>query len=405
MHAVRSLKSLLATLNDETTNPQSSLQRLSPAQQGELKALLEECDGGLREVAKVLQHYRSLDTKGPRFRDQLAFTTGKQTALRERIRSHSERIQQFLSGINVVTFSRVERNTEAQLALLSKIEARLDRIHRELLQGRRDPSLLDGDSAAASLEHEVLREDESEVGVDISHVVSHWLGQIRHEHETGTIPSPGIFNLQSDGSASIPSKQYDSSSPEAIDIEHPKSPADFSPAIVAVESPPAQRPSQSPPATLGQPAQPQQNRPVSSHENVKIDHFIDVRLLKPQRTATPHRQAGYDHSHKKGGRLSYYSTTLEQYTYAIVVPIKVSEQELREGTTRTTEITRNVFKKSASREEKNVVTVDVEPQKKHDHHCVIYKCMGNRTMRDSRLVRGAEVLVDAEHVVFRFHCS
>jgi len=398
------LKSLLSTLNDETTNPQSSLQRLSPAQQGELKALLEECDGGLREVGKVLQHYRSLDTKGPRFRDQLAFTTGKQTALRERIRSHSERIQQFLSGINVVTFSRVERNTQAQLALLSKIEARLDRIHRELLQGRRDPSILDGDSATASLEREVLREDESEIGVDISHVVSHWLGQIRHEHETGTIPSPGIFNLPIHESASTPSKQHDLSSLQAIDIEHPTPSTDFSPAAVAAELPSGQPLSQSLPATLVQPAQLNNGRPQSSHANVKIDHFIDVRSLKPQKTATPHRQAGYDHSRKKGGRLSYYSTTLEQYINAIVVPIKVLEQELREGTTRTIQVTRNVFKKSTSREETNVVTVDVEPQKKQDHHCVIYKCMGNRTMRDSRLVRGAEVLIDAEHVVFRFHC-
>jgi len=398
------LKSLLSTLNDETTNPQSSLQRLSPAQQGELKALVEECDGGLREVGKVLQHYRSLDTKGPRFRDQLAFTTGKQTALRERIRSHSERIQQFLSGINVVTFSRVERNTEAQLALLSKIEARLDRIHRELLQGRRDPSILDGDSATASLEHEVLREDESEIGVDISHVVSHWLGQIRQEHETGMISSPGIPSIQIDGNTSTSFKEDGSSPPQAISSIHPELSADLTPTAFAAEVPPGQPPSQSPPATIVQPTQPQQNRLASSHANVKIDNFIDVRSLKPQKTATPHRQAGYDHARRKGGKLSYYSTTLEQHINAIVVPIKVSEQELRDGTTRTVEIKRNVFKKSTSREETNVVTVDIEPQKKHDHHCVIYKCMGNRTMRDSRLVRGAEVLVDAEHVVFRFHC-
>lgn len=92
----------------------------------------------LSDIKKALHQFRSLDSKDPRYRDRLAFTNGIQAALRERLSTHSARIQQFLAGVNVATFSRIERNTEAHLLSLSDIRARLDEIHRDMRAGRRD---------------------------------------------------------------------------------------------------------------------------------------------------------------------------------------------------------------------------------------------------------------------------
>ncbi|KAF2825088.1 hypothetical protein CC86DRAFT_467637 [Ophiobolus disseminans] len=388
---VRSLKSLLSTLDDESTNPRSSLQRLTPAQQGELKACLDECKGGLREVDKVLRQYRSLDTKSPRFRDQLAFTTGKQTALRERMRSHSERIQQFLTGINVTTFSRIERNTEAQIVSLLEIEARLNQMHRDLLSGRRNPSMLEGAAASTDLEKEILRDDATEVDIDISDIVSHWLDQVRHEHKSGMTPSP--YNATT-------TPDYDPS------IKPCSSTNGLFKNEITADLPSIQSLSISPTGPIVPENYERHESATTTQPTTNANHVIDLTSLKPQRVAAPRRQAGYDYARKKHGTPSNYSTTLEQYVQAIIIPIKILQEELREGAIRVFELKRNVFKKSASHEEVNFVTVEVEPQKKRDYYIVLFKCMGNRTMRDSRgFVRGAEVLVEAEHVLFRFHCS
>lgn len=91
---------------------------MSPAQQGEVVARLDESKADVRDVRRILHEFRSLDSREPRFRDRLAFTTGKQAALRERLSIHSSRIQQLLTGVNVATSSRIEHNTEVHLLSL-----------------------------------------------------------------------------------------------------------------------------------------------------------------------------------------------------------------------------------------------------------------------------------------------
>ncbi|KAG9187131.1 hypothetical protein G6011_05002 [Alternaria panax] len=69
---VSSLRSLLAVLNNECRNPQSSFQKFSPAQKGDLAACLQDCKADLRSVKMILHDFRSLNTRDARYRDSLA---------------------------------------------------------------------------------------------------------------------------------------------------------------------------------------------------------------------------------------------------------------------------------------------------------------------------------------------
>jgi len=178
---VASLPTLLLALEDECKNPQSSFQQLSPAQKGELAARLQDCKADLRSVKKILHDFRSLDERDARYRDRLAFTTGKQAAIREKIATHSVRLQQLLTGINVGTFSRIERNTEAHYLSLLEIRAKLDRIHLDVLAGRRDATAFMNSEDVVALEDEVLDDNMTEVDVDVSYEVHAWVERVRME--------------------------------------------------------------------------------------------------------------------------------------------------------------------------------------------------------------------------------
>lgn len=99
--AVDSLRSLLLSVDDEYKNPLSSFQKLPPTKNGELIVLLQDCKADLRAVKTVLHGFRSLQTTDSRYRDRLAFTAGKQAALRDKIATHGVRLQQLLSGFNI----------------------------------------------------------------------------------------------------------------------------------------------------------------------------------------------------------------------------------------------------------------------------------------------------------------
>jgi hypothetical protein len=89
---VDSLRHLLITLDNECKNPQSLFQHLSPAQEGALAARLQDCKADLRSVKTILHKFRSLDTRDAQYRDKLAFTSGQQAAIREKITTHGARI-------------------------------------------------------------------------------------------------------------------------------------------------------------------------------------------------------------------------------------------------------------------------------------------------------------------------
>ena len=191
---MNSLRSLLLVLNDECTN-NHSVQRLRQSQKDELAARLQACKTDLSEVKKILYEYRSLSTSHPRFRDRLAFTTGRQADLQQKINAHSARLQQFTLGMGVGSFSRIETKIEAVLSLLPllhpshethllsslEIREKLEEIHRDILNGRRGVFATNDTDAAVSLEDEVLGDNMTEVDVDVSNEVYAWIARVRAE--------------------------------------------------------------------------------------------------------------------------------------------------------------------------------------------------------------------------------
>ncbi|KAI4641822.1 uncharacterized protein J4E79_011593 [Alternaria viburni] len=212
---VASLRTLLLALDDECKNPQSSFQQLPLAQKGELAARLQDCKADLRSVKKILHDFRSLDKRDARYRDRLAFTTGKQAAIREKIATHSVRLQQLLTGINVSTFSRIERNTEAHYLSLLEIRAKLDRIHLDVLAGRRDATTFMNSEDVVALEDEVLDDNMTEVDVDVSYEVHAWVERVHTEtSQPLSTPDNDVAAIEDDGSSS-------GNSSETSNIEEP----------------------------------------------------------------------------------------------------------------------------------------------------------------------------------------
>ena len=218
-----SLRTLLLALDDECKNPQSSFQKLPLAQKGELAARLQDCKADLRSVKKILHDFRSLDTRDAQYRDRFAFTTGKQAAIREKIATHSVRLQQLLTGINVSTFSRIERNTEATYLSLLEIHAKLDKIRIDISSGNRDAVAVEDTDEVVALEDEILDDNMTEVDVDVSFEVHQWINQVNNHmsrptngyHQTRS-PSPSESDASPAVNAShLPTEHVDESAHNA----------------------------------------------------------------------------------------------------------------------------------------------------------------------------------------------
>lgn len=175
---VDSLRSLLLALDNEYKKPHSSFRHLTPVQEGQLAARLQDCRADLRSVKAILHDFRSLDTGDARYRDKLAFTSGKQAAIRDKIGAHSARLQQLLSGLNVATFSRIERNTEAHYLSLLEIHGKLDKIRMDISSGRRNAVAVDDTNEAVALEDEILDDNMTDPDVDVSLEIFEWINQV-----------------------------------------------------------------------------------------------------------------------------------------------------------------------------------------------------------------------------------
>jgi hypothetical protein len=442
---VSALRSLLSTLNDEYKNPQSSLQRLPPTRQGELAARLDECKSDLREVRRILRQYQSLDSNDPRFRDRLAFTTGKQAALRERLSTHSGRIQQFLNGINLATFSKIERNTEAHLVSLSELKARLDQIHHDLLSGRRDPSVLDDDQLSAELEEELLGDDMTEAGVDFSHVISEWLDKIRHDKDV-CIPKPSASDTTADCDASIAKhrnserkhehqtdstlkdskffktkdvrrrscdeilptyqKKNTPTEPDPIAVERDVSKTVAEPKHVRTDDTLPRKPKTNRiPEAIHAPAHNPRFSPDIPIPSPKVGHWVDVRETIATKRNQPRISRSYDDCTRSWSneKMFVFGSYARPSTLTTVAEIEVSRKTLLVGTSQRIAVTRKVDDgRAQGREEVIILTVDVPPIKRAYPGVsseILYFGLGNK--RVTKTWSGSYKTV-ADNVLFRF---
>jgi len=173
------MQSYLRALSDEAENPSSSFSRLTGTQQEELRKLLDDCRTDLEELKTTVARYKSLGKTNPRTRDRMGFTKTKQAAIRDGIRSHSDRLQRFLNAATIGTVSRIEAHTESHVWSLAEIRARLDGIHDDIRAGRRAPTILTDLDGLLEVEDEILQDGTSDVDVDLRSEISDWITRVR----------------------------------------------------------------------------------------------------------------------------------------------------------------------------------------------------------------------------------
>lgn len=423
---VNSLRSLLLALNDEITNPNSSLRRLPQAQQDELTTRLQDCKFDLREVKHILRDYRSLSTNDPRFRDRMTFTTGRQAALRERINTHTARLQQLLSGVNIGTLSRIENNTEVHLLSLLEIRAKLKEIHRDLLAGRRDASVLDDQDGAAAIEDELLGDDmtEVDVNVDVSHEVSEWLNRIRPEVSERIASVP----CESDSVAvqrqiPSPTSSATTNSYRSTFVANTRANEDYDPNRELMTSfrvlfpllLPQTAQSESSTSTPSHHSQPVPvNRPTSNNlsqagSKAHIDHYEDLTSKKGNRQPSPRTTYSYEaHTGKWSHKEVYAFSSIPRYSVAIFVCIYVTKADFTEGMA--VRVLRVRIKRRIAEAQKEdrfediIVRFKVKKVSTPEYgHRVVFKGLGNQTVRSSWT--GSRTKTEAEDVILYLHPS
>lgn len=168
--------------------------------------ILRNCRHDLDEIRIMLSRYESLGTTGPRKRDRLAFTPNKQAVFRERIATHSQRLQLFISALSIGALGHVEDRVETSLAASERIQAKLEVMHDDMLAGRRNTPNLTNISSWAK--QELPDDDISVEDVEVNHeIVSTFLENLRMQNNPGDVLQ-GLVALEEDsideGSAMIP---------------------------------------------------------------------------------------------------------------------------------------------------------------------------------------------------------
>ncbi|KAH7397254.1 hypothetical protein BKA66DRAFT_566381 [Pyrenochaeta sp. MPI-SDFR-AT-0127] len=399
---VNSLRSLLLALNDEITNPNSSLRRLPQAQQDELTTRLQDCKFDLREVKHILRGLAGEDKH----------THGPTTATSQ--------------WVNIGTLSRIENNTEVHLLSLLEIRAKLKEIHRDLLAGRRDASVLDDQDGAAAIEDELLGDDmtEVDVNVDVSHEVSEWLNRIRPEVSERIASVP----CESDSVAvqrqiPSPTSSATTNSYRSTFVANTRANEDYDPNRELMTSfrvlfpllLPQTAQSESSTSTPSHHSQPVPvNRPTSNNlsqagSKAHIDHYEDLTSKKGNRQPSPRTTYSYEaHTGKWSHKEVYAFSSIPRYSVAIFVCIYVTKADFTEGMA--VRVLRVRIKRRIAEAQKEdrfediIVRFKVKKVSTPEYgHRVVFKGLGNQTVRSSWT--GSRTKTEAEDVILYLHPS
>ncbi|KAI9690361.1 MAG: hypothetical protein M1822_009323 [Bathelium mastoideum] len=123
-------------------------------------------------------------TPSPRARDRLGFSTDKQTEMKNRLSTHSDRFNLFLTHLNSGALGRIETNQEIHTVAFGEIKSKLDSIHEDIREGRKDPSLLSNMGDWGALEQELVDDRITEVDVELNKdEIAEWVKQTCGEDE------------------------------------------------------------------------------------------------------------------------------------------------------------------------------------------------------------------------------
>ena len=174
---VKTLQAAIRELHDEASSPNSLFSRGGQGRGADLSQLISRCDADLRKLKHFLIKYNSLKTKNPRTRDRIAFTPSKVQDIRNKLSSHTEKLNLFLTQMNT--------------SALGRIEMKLDLLLEDVLCGRKDPALLTMAEDSELLEKELLEDDAiTEVDVELNKdTIKEWLrshddGQVVHQPQS-----------------------------------------------------------------------------------------------------------------------------------------------------------------------------------------------------------------------------
>ncbi|KAF2641034.1 hypothetical protein P280DRAFT_300321 [Massarina eburnea CBS 473.64] len=183
---VKSLRSHLRALDDEFANPKSLVHRAGADQKEELETLLTYCRDDLKDLKDLLFKYRSLKSKSPRARDRIAFTTNKQSNIRARIATHSERLQRFLNNLHTGCLGRIENQAEIQAMCFEEIKIKLDALHEDVLAGKKGPSVIT--DMEGWIKQELVDDDITVTDVEVNQEqISAWLERLRLQDDMGAV--------------------------------------------------------------------------------------------------------------------------------------------------------------------------------------------------------------------------
>jgi hypothetical protein len=125
---VISLHTAIKELEDEIENPDSIFNRTGAGKKKELGVLVQNCNGVLQRLNKLLIKYKSLGTGSKRAWDRLRWGTENLAEIREKIMSHTSSLNLFLTTLGTGSLGRIEK--------------KLDQLIEDVRVGRREQTVL-----------------------------------------------------------------------------------------------------------------------------------------------------------------------------------------------------------------------------------------------------------------------
>jgi hypothetical protein len=164
---------------------------------------MNSCRADLEDIKQKIDGLQLLRKIKARTGDRVRLSDSTQAEVRSKVTRNSDRLDRFLNGLHVDTFEgleetaeshiesvgefrgvvgRVEGNTQRHTQSFGEIALRLDKIHQDVLQRKRNPSILRDTESRATLEREIIDDNITEIDVKMNRSeLSNWL-----EHTRGT---------------------------------------------------------------------------------------------------------------------------------------------------------------------------------------------------------------------------
>ena len=159
------------------------------------------CRADLEDIKKKFDGFQSLQKTKTRTWDRVQFSASTQAEVRSKVTRNTNRLNRFLNGLHTSAFEgleeiaeshirsveklrdavgRVEVNIQQHTRSFGEIVLRLDKIHQDVLQRKRDPSILRDTASRAALEQAIIGDNITKVDVEMNwSEISDWLENAR----------------------------------------------------------------------------------------------------------------------------------------------------------------------------------------------------------------------------------